>query len=89
MISKNYIKGTFIFDFLSVMPIFFDSTSKIGDGIRYFKLFKLLRLKRLLAVSSSINVDLGIKTYIKIVLWSFYLFIWYHVVACTICTTVK
>ena len=57
-IAKHYLKGSFIFDLLAIIPFYFmfDSTNKIEyeRNSRLIKLLKLLRVPRLFAL---LNVD--------------------------------
>jgi hypothetical protein len=57
-IAKNYITGSFIFDFLSLTPLF--TTSRI---VASFKAFKLIRVARIGDLIRGLNVDLDLKTY--------------------------
>ena len=49
-IAKRYMQGMFIFDLLSSIPIPNAVANRVGKWIKYFKLLKIVRIKKLTSV---------------------------------------
>lgn len=79
-ISIRYLKGMFIFDFLSSLPL---SQFIAASWVKYFKLLKIIRIKKLNSVIQRLEFREEQKAVLKIMKLILVLCLIMHVIGCT------
>jgi len=85
-ICIHYLKGSFIFDFISVLPPFCSPFLKnhrqVYSVVRTLSIFKLVRVIRISRLIETMNASLSNKTYTKMVLIFYWILLIFHIMAC-------
>lgn len=86
-IAKNYMKGRFTFDFLSVVPFdklfaIFTKETSAAKQLQIFGILKLIRILRLNKIIMYMNVKKDTKASIRVIKLMFFLLMYVHSVAC-------
>jgi len=82
-IAKNYIKGRFWIDFLSILP--FDFLADKNPSFQFLKLFGLLKVVRVLRLGRIItylNMKEDAKMTLQLIKLIFFLVLYVHCLAC-------
>jgi len=85
-ICTHYLKGSFIFDFISVLPsfcsVFLRNNKKAYAVVRTLSIIKLVRVARISRLIETMNASLSNKTCAKMVLIISAIAFIFHLLAC-------